>query len=283
MNRKNGVVFFLFSLFLIFSPTLIYSKDGKKENSHQSMKDGNYEKESIKNINYRSSNYGDAGDELIGLFGGIIVFAGFCVAAAPYYVPHYFWDKGFSEKLYFEPYPYFDSDGYLTDYELEQSQKFAIDITPEYKIYNHHTYGYGINLNFRTSSRFEIQADYNSLVEKLEEGPKDTFGLANINLLFRFTQNPHLLMRSGFGCIMLNDEEDEYGFNFSYSADCYFVKPLFLSARFDVGKLSNDSFVRLRTTFGYASKRFELDIGFEFYKVEDSSLSGLTLGFKTYF
>jgi hypothetical protein len=281
--QKKWAYFLLFSLSLIFLPAVIYSDDGKQENFINTTKDKNKVERFSKNANYRSSDASSVENGLVELFGGIIAVAGIFVAAAPYYVPHYFWDKGFSEKLYFEPYPYFGSDGYLTDDVLDQSQSWAIDITPEYKIYDHNTFGYGVILNFRTSFRFEIQADYNYLEEKSEDGSSDSFGLGNINLLFRFAQNPHLLMRSGVGLIMLNDNEDEFGFNFSYSADCYFSKPLFLSARFDVGRLGGDVFVRLRSTVGYVNKNYELDVGFEFYKMEETSLSGLTLGFKVYF
>ena len=90
-------------------------------------------------------------------------------------------------------------------------------------------------------------------------------------------------MRSGIGLNILNDNVDEYGFNFTYSADVYPIKPLFLSARLDLGGLGGASYVRFRLTAGIIYKKFELNAGLETYNIGGTSLEGLTLGFKMYF
>lgn len=277
-------IFIFLVNYLIISPTISIAQEGKLEDIRKETKEQDRkENKSSNNNNHRhhskNSNSGDY--SFLGeIFGPII----FYTIVSPYYLPHHYWDEGFSEPIYFQPYPYYlNNPGYLIDYETEFTKKGAIDISSEYKIYRDSVFGVGLNFNLRSNFRVEIQGDFNYLEEKLDNGNTDSLYLGNVNVLFRFAQNPYLLMRSGIGLNFLNDTEDEYGFNYTYSLDVFPVKPLFLSARIDLGGLGSAGFVRFRTAIGFIYKRLEANIGIETYNIGDASLVGLTGGLKWYF
>lgn len=288
MNRNNWACLLPFVLCLLFLPAFIYSDDGKLGNIRKETKDSGSKRNPPKSDSSSSSSSSkrdnsscdDTSSFLGEIFSPIIGY----ILISPYYVPHHFWDEGFSTPLYFHPYPYFNANqGYFSLDETENTRFWAIDLSPEFKVYKDEVYGYGLNLNIRANFRIELQADYNYLEEKLDNGSTDSLALGNVNLLFRFAQNPYLLMRSGIGMNMLIDTEDDFGFNFTYSADIYPIKPLFLSARIDLGGLGDATFIRFRATVGFIWKQFELNAGFEYYDIGDVSLEGGTLGFKVYF
>jgi hypothetical protein len=288
MIPKISIYRIPFFLLLLLFAKPIYAEDGKLDNIRKETKKPEKSKsESSSNSNSRSNSdeSNSASDELASaILGPFIEVLGYIVIS-PYTVPYHYWDEGFSEPLYFQTYPYYMSgSGFLSD-EADYTQSFEIDSSVEGKIYRDSVYGVGVNLNLRTSFRLEMQGDYNFLEEKRSNGSTDSLCLGNANILFRFCQNRYLMMRSGLGMNFLHNDggDNRYGFNFTYSLEAYPVKPLFLSARIDLGNLGDASYVRFRTSIGYVYKSFEVDAGIEIYNISGISLQGLTLGVKVYF
>ncbi len=90
-------------------------------------------------------------------------------------------------------------------------------------------------------------------------------------------------MHSGVGLNILHDKEDKYGFNYNYSLEIYPIKPMYFSIGLDWGRLGSSNVVRFRAMMGVCYQAFELDVGFESYKIGDVNLEGVVFGFKVYF
>ena len=81
----------------------------------------------------------------------------------------------------------------------------------------------------------------------------------------------------------LLSKEDSYHLFYNYSVDVYPIKPLYCSARIDLGLVGRTSFFRLRAGIGLLYKRLEVNGGVEMYHIGSDSLIGFFLGAKLYF
>jgi|GEM_PF-3502197 len=269
-------------LILAFPFSCLYAEDGKLEEIRKETKTSSDRSRSeSKSSSSNSSDDDDDSDfsSIFGeLFGGIILYT----IISPYYLPYKVFDDGYDSPLYFHPYPYCANEkGYMTD--ISDLKVTAFDLSGEYKIYKDDVYGIGLHFKARTSFRFEVHADYTFLEEKLSNGTTDSLNLGNVNVLYRFAQNNYLLMHSGVGLNILHDKEDKYGFNYNYSLEIYPIKPMYFSIGLDWGRLGSSNVVRFRAMMGVCYQAFELDVGFESYKIGDVNLEGVVFGFKVYF
>lgn len=202
----------------------------------------------------------------------------------PFYFPYSNFDDGFATPLYFQPYPYYlTHKGYLLKTKTDYAKSWVLDASSEYKLYEDQVNGFGFNLNYRSRNRFAMQSEINFFENNLMNNTSESLIIGNTNVLFRFTQNQYLLMHTGLGLNMSFADENHFGANFTYSMDIYPIKPLFLSARIDLGLLGHDTFVRFKSSIGIIFKRAELYGGIEIYNIEGDSFHGVFIGVKYYF
>ena len=77
--------------------------------------------------------------------------------------------------------------------------------------------------------------------------------------------------------------EDAIGFNFTYGADFYPVKPIVLSSSIDLGRLGGASLIHGRATIGVIWNRVEVYAGYDVYSVGGADLHSWITGLRLYF
>jgi hypothetical protein len=135
-----------------------------------------------------------------------------------------------------------------------------------------------------TSTRFGVQTGWTYLHERLDGGRSDELVLGDITLTFRFAQNPWVQMRAGLGARILADHGDgELGFNFTYGADCFPVKPLVLSVVMDAGTVGEAGLFHGRATVGVTRRGWELFTGYDYLRIGSVAIHGPALGLRYWF
>ena len=134
-----------------------------------------------------------------------------------------------------------------------------------------------------TSSRFGLQTGWTYLNERLGGGQHDDMVLGDLDVMFRFAQNEYVQMRAGLGARVLADTTSRWGFNFTYGADLFPVRPLVLSAVADLGTLGSTSLVHLRGTAGVMVHGWEFFAGYDYMRIGTVDLQGPTLGLRFWF
>jgi hypothetical protein len=287
---KNKIRFFYFLfLFLAIDYSSIGACDEELKLFNKKIEDVEIHK-----IKFGQKYFCNASNEDVGGLANVFLAGGFFSAdlyrglgialICPYYFPYDSWDAGYSVSMYFSPYPYYlKNKGYLKDQKEDFSKSWVYDIDNEYKIFRNENFGMGLNFDIRNRSRIEFQGEVNYISDLSVNGKIDKMYLGNANILFRFAQNQYLLMRSGLGVNAFLSKEDSYHLFYSYSVDVYPIKPLYCSARIDLGLIGRTSFFRLRTGIGLLHKRLEVNGGVEMYHIGRDSLIGFYMGAKLYF
>jgi len=135
-----------------------------------------------------------------------------------------------------------------------------------------------------TSSRLELDARFQHLAERLDDGSQDQLWMGDCNLCYRFAQSDFAQFRAGLGINWLNAPgQTDLGFNFIYGADIFPVKPLVLSAVLDAGTLGHAGLFRFRTTAGVVYRSVEIYTGYEYTDIGSVSWNGLIGGVRLWY
>jgi len=139
-----------------------------------------------------------------------------------------------------------------------------------------------------TSSRFGLDAQASHFEERRAGGGIDTLWVGDCNLVFRFAQAEKAEFRTGLGFNWLDGRESarrqsDFGFNFTYGADFFPVKPWVLSADLDAGNLGRAALVRFRTTGGILLHGVEAYTGYEYLDIGRSHQNLLVAGLRVWF
>lgn len=140
------------------------------------------------------------------------------------------------------------------------------------------------HLLLSTTSRFGLDMATDYLREKLPSGGVDDLSLGDCNIVFRFAQNEFAQFRTGLGFNWLDDPiETNFGFNFTYGADFFPVKPWIVSSTIDLGTLGDAGLFRFRLTSGVVINRYEVYAGYEYLDIGSSEISSLVSGVRVWF
>ena len=130
-----------------------------------------------------------------------------------------------------------------------------------------------------TASRFEFDARFQHLAERLADGGQDQLWTGDCNVTYRFAQSEFAQFRAGLGINWLNDPtQTDLGFNFTYGADFFPAKPWVFSAVLDAGTLGHAGLFRFRTTAGVVYRSVELYSGYEYTDIGSVHWNGLIGG-----
>ncbi|MBC7853832.1 MAG: hypothetical protein IAF94_10380 [Pirellulaceae bacterium] len=142
----------------------------------------------------------------------------------------------------------------------------------------------GGNLLVESTARWGGETDFRVLYESLTGNGNDSMTLGDANLFYRFAQSDQFQARTGLGFNYLADPADtNYGFNFTYAADWYPVKPVIVSAELDLGWLGQESLFHLRVTEGVNWKYGEAYVGYDYYDVGNFQVGGMVAGVRLWF
>jgi hypothetical protein len=142
----------------------------------------------------------------------------------------------------------------------------------------------GGNLLVESTARFGAETDFRLLQEHVPGRLTDSLTLGDANLFYRFAQSNQFQGRTGLGLNYLADSTDtNFGFNFTYAADWYPVKPVVVSAEVDLGWLGHESLFHFRVTEGVNWKYGEAFVGYDYYDVGNFQVGGLVAGVRLWF
>jgi hypothetical protein len=82
---------------------------------------------------------------------------------------------------------------------------------------------------------------------------------------------------------MSDPAQTRWGFNFTYGADFFPVRPLVLSTALDVGDLGWAAVVHGRGTVGLIHRGGEVFAGYDFLRIGSVNLQGPVLGLRFWF
>ncbi len=208
--------------------------------------------------------------------------------------PHAVLEEDAPPVLYFPGHPYPDA---CSGYMLAQAPLGPDLCNPAFRLYslagqfsveNGNDFS-GMNrvngrLLIETASRFGVQTSWNYFQEQLPHGRADQLVLGDANLVYRFAQSEHVLMRTGVGFRTLLDRDaSDFGFNFTYGGDIFPVKPLIVSAVVDLGNVGSAFVAHCRATAGIIYRRWELFTGYDYFRVGSVNLHGPLLGVRVWF
>jgi hypothetical protein len=221
------------------------------------------------------------------------------VLLAPFAVPHILLHDELDVEGYFRPYPYSgDGPGYL--WMLREGSALSPDAKAQFD--EMHLGGWagqlwlengndfrGLNrtggtLVLDTWTRVGLRTSWNYFLERLPCGCWDDMLVGDVNLTFRFAQHECVSMYFGVGGRILTDAyTTKGGFNFTYGADVFPVRPVVVSALLDAGTLGSAGVFHARGTVGYCFERWEAFAGYDFLRIGSVNLQGPLVGLRLWF
>lgn len=221
------------------------------------------------------------------LFGSLLWEAMIYTAAAPLWLPPKLAHDDYSSAGFFPEHPYQDDiEGYMmidpflpiepSAYSLQARMEYADDFDSISRI--------GSRILLDTTTRFGVDSEVNYWRESLGTDRHDDLWTGDANLVFRFAQSARMQMRTGIGVNWLADDlGSDFGFNFTYQGDFMPRKPWILSTEIDLGSLGDETLIHCRVTTGLQWRRAEWFIGYDYYEVGQTELSGFVSGVRLWF
>jgi hypothetical protein len=209
---------------------------------------------------------------------------------APFLLPHAALNDKFDKVRLFSHYPYASSrDGYLLlDPEDETGRNglrgwaatVSVEDGNDFRGLNR----VGGKLFLDTWTRFGVQTRVDYFTERLSCGCLDDLLLGSSELTFRFAQGERARMIAGLGANYMDDHNrSRFGFNFTYGADLFPVRPLVLSLSLDAGTLGSAGVFRAHGTVGAIWKNWEFFTGYDYRRIGSTELQGPLLGLRLWF
>jgi hypothetical protein len=294
MRWGQGVSIIL--VFILFAAAPARAQDGALGTIRQDVRDGpphspappEAPREESHGGSSSSNSSSPSDDPFAELYGGMFMGAAYLTGYAitsPIWVPHALMNDDFGTCGYFRRFPYDGASGYITTCELPPqtrpwSARFSVDHVETFN----NLENTGGRLLVSTTSRFGLDAGMNRLDESLPGRSRDQLWLGDCNIVWRFAQSERAEFRTGIGFNWLHDpDRTDYGFNFTYGADCYPKKPWIVSAGLDWGTLGRAELFRFRTTAGVIVHGVEVYTGYEFTDIERTRWNGLIGGVRLWF
>jgi hypothetical protein len=139
-------------------------------------------------------------------------------------------------------------------------------------------------LTVDTSSRLGATTNWSWFARKLSCGCIESSVVGDLNVTARFAQHEWVQMYAGVGARLRTYGCDtQAGFNCLYGADVFPVRPVVLSALFEVGNLDDMLVVHARGTVGAALGRIEVFAGYDFLRIGTVNYQGPLVGVRLWF
>ena len=214
------------------------------------------------------------------LFGDVLVFG----ATSPYWIPTAYVEDDFRSSGYYLDYPY-ENNMLISDYRhgrsfLETSLfRLRLEAGSDFDDVSL----IGARLLWDTPIRFAFDIENNYRHEQLSEF-YDELWTGDANFVYRFAQSPRMQMRSGLGVNWLSDEDEtDFGFNFTYGGDFMAKDPFILSLESDVGAINSEFLFHGRATLGVNYKHAEIYGGYDYFRIGGESIGSVVAGLRFWF
>jgi hypothetical protein len=239
------------------------------------------------------------------LFGYVFGFA--------FWIPHVIAEGDAPREGWFAGYPYRgDNEGYMVFAEVPRptpevettdegdiligegdelitprplgSSPLAVRLAAEYGHDLGSTFKPWAGFLLSTKWRFGLESGATLLIEDLGGDEYDRLGIADINLIYRFAQHEHVVMRTGLGGRMMVDEgRVDGGFNWTYGFDVFPVQPIIFSTSIDLGNIMLAFFMHFRAHLGVNLWAIEAYAGWDVMLIGDVTFHGPIVGLRAWF
>lgn len=222
--------------------------------------------------------------------------------ASPWWLPHIAVGDRLGRPFGFDEYPYANGyDGYVhiqgrsvpmgedPDGRAILGRSGAMQLAVEGAWLDPTMQRVGLSARISGGHRLEFDTSWSGYQEVL--GPQDqqsgrlidALWFGDLNITYLHAVGESVQMRSGVGArTMIDGPETTWGVNFTYGLDIYPVKPLVISASFDLGNVGSALYRGARATVGVMVGRVEFYGGWDGVWVDEIALGGGLLGVKTY-
>jgi hypothetical protein len=239
-----------------------------------------------------SSNYDDPNDdwsleELAG--GAALAGAGITL---PFWGPPLLAGDTYSQPANFLHFPYQYDQGYMLLGSLPTSTVpnwfdpylVAARARSEFGTDFNNLAWVGGQIILETTPRLGLDSDFRYVTEKVSTSTRDSLWVGDANVLFRFTQSPWLIMRTGLGANFLSDtRRTDFGFNFTYGGDFFPLRPWVISSELDLGTLGHTNLYHFRGTIGANWRHSEAYVGYDYLDIGPTQIAGLVAGLRLWF
>lgn len=226
----------------------------------------------------------------------------FYVMASPWWLPHMAVGDRMGRPFGFDEYPYANGyDGYVhiqgrsapmaqaPDGRAILGRSGAMQLAVEGAWLDPTMQRLGLAARISGGHRLEFDTSWSGYQEVL--GPQDNANgrlidalwFGDLNVTYLHAVGESVQMRSGVGArAMVDGPDTTWGVNFTYGIDIYPVRPLVISASFDLGNVGDALFRGARATVGLMVGRVEFYGGWDGIWVDEIALGGGLLGVRTY-
>lgn len=217
----------------------------------------------------------DDADSLTGQLMAMSLLGAGVVAASPFWAPFSALNDDYSRDSWFPKHPYRATEGaILYDESVRGSHDWLTVLQGQYGT----DFDDLIHFNGRAivehSSRFGIDTEFYFRQEDLAGGGHDELWNGDFNVTYRFAQSENWLFRAGLGVNWINDRgETDSGINFTYGAEWFPLKPFVFTGTMDLGRVSGDGLLHVRTTAGITTNGFGFYTGYDYFRVSDNGIS----------
>jgi len=216
------------------------------------------------------------------LFGQVLLVT----FTSPFWAPIGFLEDNHAIDGYFFQHPYeADQAGFMAIGDLpsrnDKLRAWAMRMDVEYGDSFDATARVGGHALLQTRSRWGLDGGVDYRYENLAPGNQDQLWTGDLNIVYRFAQSEAVQFRAGLGFNWLADqEESDFGFNFTYAVDWLPRAPWVTTAEIDLGAIGEATLVHGRFTAGIQFRRLEIYSGYDYYDVGHVDLSNLVSGIR---
>jgi hypothetical protein len=266
----------------------LYAQDGTVPTIRQDVREGAPVSAAPppdrKQDDHSSSSWADALFDDPDVFVAAVVYTAMGVTT-PFWAPPVWLNDNWNTPGYFPRFPYDQSSGYIsTDGRPSGTRPMAGRFDLEYIENFDHLENLSGRLLIETTPRFGLDAGFSYLDERLSQARRDRLWLGDCNLVYRFAQGDWGEFRTGLGANWLTDSGGtDLGFNFTYAADIFPVKPWVISSGIDWGTLGRAQLFRFRATAGVILHGIEAYTGYEYADIGRGHWNGLVAGLRLWF
>ena len=237
----------------------------------------------------QSSDYtfGETDDDDDATFTWLVLATGVVVCTAPFWGPFFLTGDSYSESAQYLEYPYkHDALGHIVFDPPPNDETYNWTLRPEANYAESFSHFSRLDLGMQLEGVNRIGADtgLNYWHETDHAVADGDFWTGDANLLFRFAQGEWMEARVGVGGNWLSDRRSsECGFNFTYKADVFLIRPLILAGELDWGTLGDETLFHPRVTLGVHWHLAEVFLGCDYFDIGPTQVTSLIAGGRVWY